>query len=156
VTQEFAALVEQYGCTEVVGDNYSADWVATTWRAAGLAYQRSERNKSAIYLEALPLFTRGLISLPNHAQLLRELRLLERRTHRSGKDTVDHGPRGNDDHANAMCGCAVLVAGNSGRYAYPTDDHGEWMDNRKPADVARAFLNFRMNRHVAMYGGRRW
>jgi hypothetical protein len=36
--------------------------------------------------------------------LLRELRLLERHTHRSGKDTVDHPRNGRDDHANAVCG----------------------------------------------------
>ena len=33
-----------------------------------------------------------------------ELRLLERRTHRSGKDTVEHPRNGHDDHANVVCG----------------------------------------------------
>jgi hypothetical protein len=43
--------------------------------------------------------------------LIRELRLLERHTHRSGKDTVDHGRNGSDDHANAVCGLLrTLVA----------------------------------------------
>jgi len=36
------------------------------------------------------------------------LRLLERRTHRSGKDTVDHGVNGSDDYANALCGSMYL------------------------------------------------
>jgi hypothetical protein len=31
-------------------------------------------------------------------------RLLERRAYRSGKDSVDHGRNGHDDHANAVCG----------------------------------------------------
>jgi hypothetical protein len=53
------------------------------------------------------LFARGGISLPDHPVLLRELRLLERRTHRSGKDSVDHGLRGHDDYANAVLGCAA-------------------------------------------------
>jgi hypothetical protein len=35
--------------------------------------------------------------------------LLERRTHRSGRDTVDHGTNGTDDFANALCGCAWLA-----------------------------------------------
>jgi hypothetical protein len=43
------------------------------------------------------LFARGLVRLPDHARLLRELRLLERHTHRSGKDTVNHGRNGSDD-----------------------------------------------------------
>jgi hypothetical protein len=34
--------------------------------------------------------------------LTRELRLLERRTTRSGKDSVDHGTGGADDHANSL------------------------------------------------------
>jgi hypothetical protein len=33
-----------------------------------------------------PLFARGLVRLPNHQRLLRELRLLERHTHRSGSN----------------------------------------------------------------------
>jgi hypothetical protein len=36
-----------------------------------------ELPKSQIYLECLPLFGRGLVRLPNHQRLLRELRLLE-------------------------------------------------------------------------------
>jgi hypothetical protein len=58
-------------------------------------------------LEALPLFTRGAVSIPDHAPLLRELRLLERATHRGGRDSIDHARNGSDDLANALCGCAV-------------------------------------------------
>jgi hypothetical protein len=64
-------------------------------------------------LECAPLFARGLVRLPNHAKLLRELRLLERRVHRSGKDSVDHGRNGHDDHANAVCGVLQLLSGNT-------------------------------------------
>jgi hypothetical protein len=39
-----------------------------------------------------------------------ELMQLERRTARSGKDSVDHPPGGRDDHANAACGCLALLA----------------------------------------------
>ena len=59
---------------------------------------------ASIYLESLPVFTRGLARLPNNARLIRELRLLERRTQRSGKDTVEHPRNGHDDHANVVCG----------------------------------------------------
>jgi hypothetical protein len=48
--------------------------------------------------------------LPNHPKLLRELRLLERHTHRSGKDAVDHPRNGHDDHANAVCGVLHLLS----------------------------------------------
>ena len=64
--------------------------------------------------EAAPLFARGLVRLPNHPKLLRELRLLEKRPHRSGKDTVDHGRNGNDDHSNSVCGVLRMLSANKG------------------------------------------
>jgi hypothetical protein len=106
-TRAFADLLADYGLSVVTGDAYAAEWVEAAFRDAGITYQRSEKPKSALYLEAQTLFARGAISLPDHPILLRELRLLERRTHRSGRDTVDHGWRGHDDHANAVLGCAA-------------------------------------------------
>jgi len=110
VTEEYAALCRQYRIRSVTGDNYARDWVAGAWRKLGFEYIRSSRQKGAIYLESLPVFTRGLARLPNHARLIRELRLLERRTHRSGKDTVEHPRNGHDDHANVVCGVLSLRA----------------------------------------------
>jgi hypothetical protein len=86
------------------GDYHALGWLAGAWQTCGITYIRSELPKSQLYLEALPPFARGLVHLPDHARLLRELGLLERHTHRSGKDTVDHGRGGSDDHANAVCG----------------------------------------------------
>ena len=86
VTQEYAALLREYRAFQVTGDSYAAQWVAGAWRKAGIGYFKSELPKSQIYLECLPLFARGLVRLPNHQRLLRELRLLERHTHRSGSD----------------------------------------------------------------------
>jgi hypothetical protein len=57
----------------------------------------------------MPAFVRGAVSIPDHARLLRELRLLERRTSPSGKDTIDHGKNGSDDYANSLCGCIANV-----------------------------------------------
>ena len=104
VAGELAALAKEYRCSRVVGDNYSGEWVAQAFKAAGVDYTRSELPKSGLYLEGLPAFSRGAISIPNHPLLIRELRLLERRTARSGKDSVDHGPSGSDDHANVLFG----------------------------------------------------
>jgi hypothetical protein len=110
VTQDYAALCKEYGAS-AIGDSYGAEWVAGAWRQCGTSYQPADIPRSQIYLETLPLWTRGLISIPDHKQLIRELRLLERHTHRSGKDSVDHGRNGADDHANAVCGLLrTLVA----------------------------------------------
>src|SRR5262249_30981196 len=110
ITEEYATLCKQYRIRTVVGDNYARDWVAGAWRKLGFEYIRAAKPKGQIYLEALPVFTRGLARLPDHARLVRELRLLERRTHRSGKDTVEHPRNGHDDHANVVCGVLSLLA----------------------------------------------
>jgi hypothetical protein len=53
------------------GDAYGKEWVAQAWRECGLQYLTSERTKVEIYLEALPLFTRGQVKLRPHDILLR-------------------------------------------------------------------------------------
>jgi hypothetical protein len=110
VTKEYARVARQYGITEVTRDHYAAEWVSAAWRDCGIRCERSELTKSEIYLECLPLFARGVVRLPDHPKLLRELRLLERHTHRSGKDTVSHGRGGGDDYPNAALGALHLLA----------------------------------------------
>lgn len=104
VAAEYAALAQQYRIGEVVGDNYAGEWVAQAFRTAGVRYRRCEIAKSGLYLEGLPVFMRGGISIPQEPTLIRELRLLERRTTRSGRDSVDHGQAGSDDFANVLFG----------------------------------------------------
>jgi hypothetical protein len=94
----------------VTGDAYAAEWVASAWKNTGISYVRADLPKSQIYLNCIPLFTRGLVRLPDHAKLLRELRLLERQAHRGGKESVDHPRGGHDDFANAVCGVLHFLA----------------------------------------------
>ena len=115
VTANFAALVQQYGCKKVTGDNFAAEWVATAWRSQGLIYERADMPASGLYLEALPAFMREQISIPDHPQLIRELRGLERRTSRMGRDTVSHAPGGHDDYANALAGCLRVAQAKPNR-----------------------------------------
>ncbi|HEY2707555.1 MAG TPA: hypothetical protein VGI95_05830 [Caulobacteraceae bacterium] len=111
VAGEFAQLARSFGCGEVVGDNFAGEWVAQAFRAAGVEYRRSDMPKSGLYLEGVSVFMRGAVSIPNLPPLIRELRLLERRTARSGKDAVDHPVGGSDDHANALFGAMRSVLG---------------------------------------------
>jgi hypothetical protein len=107
VTADFAALLKQYRIREVIGDAFSGGWVRTEWeKVGGIKYKVSPLTKSQIYMESLPLFTRGQVQLPDHRKLLIQLGSLERRTQRGGKDSVDHpaGKSFHDDLANAACG----------------------------------------------------
>lgn len=115
IAAELAALARSYHVHEIVGDNFAGEWVAGAFKDAGMSYRRAELPKSGLYLEAVPHFMREAISIPNHPRLIRELRLLERRTSRAGRDSVDHGPSGSDDYANALAG-VLHVAGKGSGY----------------------------------------
>ena len=102
--------------------------MSQAWSTTGISYVKSDAVKSQIYLECIPLFTRGLVRLPDHAKLLRELRLLERHAHRGGKESVDHPRGGHDDLANAVCG---VLYGLSLRLGYDHTYRGfqpDWID----------------------------
>jgi hypothetical protein len=58
---------------------------------------------------ALPRLNSGQIVLPRHDRLVAQICGLERRTGRSGKDSIDHAPNGHDDLANAVAGAAAAT-----------------------------------------------
>jgi hypothetical protein len=107
---EAADLLRRYGLLEVTGDRYAPGFVAEGFRAHGVTYRPSERDRSAIYLELLPLVNAGRAVLLDVPELLRELRGLERRRGTSGRDRVDHRPGSHDDRANAAAGALLLAA----------------------------------------------
>jgi hypothetical protein len=97
-------------CKSITGDAYSKEWCAGFYRTAGkLDYKQSPLPRSQLYLEGQVYFSRGLVSIPDNPTLLRELRLLERRVARSGRDSVNHPGGGHDDHANSLFGCLYVA-----------------------------------------------
>jgi hypothetical protein len=50
------------------------------------------------------MFTSGLVSIPDHPVLIRELRLLEQVNAPGGRPKVTHPRGGHDDYATAVCG----------------------------------------------------
>lgn len=111
VVVDVVALLRSYGLGSVTGDRYAAQWVVEAFKAAGVTYTHSARDRSAIYLDALPLFTSGRAALLDHPRLAAQLASLERRTG-AGRDRVDHPPGGHDDLANAAAGALVLTVAN--------------------------------------------
>jgi hypothetical protein len=106
-TQQVANLLKNYGITSTRGDRYAAAWTADGFAAFGIRYQHSERDRSAIYLDCLPLFTSGRVRLLDNQRLVSQFCSLERRTSSIGKDKIDHGPGGSDDVCNAAAGALV-------------------------------------------------
>ncbi len=110
VAREFVALAKEYRCHTIVGDAYAKGWVKGTIETCGAEYRQSKLTRSDLYLEGLAPFARGQVRIPSHDATLREMRLLQRRVAKSGKDSVDHVAGGHDDHANALFGALYLIS----------------------------------------------
>jgi hypothetical protein len=120
VVQEFAATLKSYGISKVVGDRYGGEWPRERFRCHGIDYRVSDKVKSELYLQLLPLLNSRRVELLDNQRLANQLCGLERRTSRAGKDSIDHSPGAHDDVANAVAGAAVLAAQAAARPKPPT------------------------------------
>jgi hypothetical protein len=111
VCEEFAGILATYRVRAVTGDRYSAQWVVERFKAHGVTYQHSLKTRSEIYGEFAALANSGRVRMPASPRLRMQFKSLERRSSRSGKDTIDHPPASHDDIANAAAGALTLAAG---------------------------------------------
>ena len=109
VTEEYAKLVREYRCTTVYGDRYGGEWPREQFRKHGVNYEPSDKSKSDLYRDLLPLLNSTAADLLEHDKLVTQLISLERRTSRGGKDSIDHAPGAHDDIANAVAGALVTA-----------------------------------------------
>jgi len=108
---ELAQCLKSYGIDRIVGDRYGGSWPSEAFREHGIDYEPSERPKSDLYREALPLLNSRRVELLDHPRMIGQLCALERRTARGGRDSIDHPPGLHDDLANVCAGAIVRVAG---------------------------------------------
>lgn len=105
--REFALEMKRYGVTEAKSDYYGGEWPREQFSKNGITVTTSESNKSEIYLELLPALNSRKVELLDSARLRSQLTGLERKTSRSGKDSIDHAPGAHDDVSNAAAGALV-------------------------------------------------
>jgi hypothetical protein len=113
VVTEITSLLKRYRITRATGDRYAGQWVSQAFAAVGMNYREASMDKSAAFTELEPLFAEGRINLPDHPQLVRELKNLERRHRAGGRVIVDHPHGGHDDHATAVA-LAVVACRQTG------------------------------------------
>ncbi len=109
VTIDFAAVLKTFGISRVTGDRYAGEWPRERLRTHGIQYELSEQPRSDLYRDVLPLLNSGRVELLNLPRLASQFCGLERRTSRSGRDSIDHAPGAHDDIANVVAG-ALLMA----------------------------------------------
>lgn len=111
VVGEFCDLLKAYRVRTVEGDRYAGEWPREQFKKCGVTYEPASSPKSDLYLNLLPAINSGRVRLLDVAKLKTQLVSLERRTSRSGKDSIDHPPGSHDDLANAVAGALVESAG---------------------------------------------
>jgi hypothetical protein len=111
VVAEFSATLKAYHIAIVHGDHYAGLWPRERFQIHGVTYEVSDKTKSTIYLELLPLLNARRVELLDVPRLMSQLGALERRTARGGRDSIDHRPGAHDDAANAVAGALVLALG---------------------------------------------
>jgi len=110
VVEDFCTLLGTYGVREVTGDRYAAEWPREQFRKHGVAYKTSEKVRSELYRDLLPLLNSGRIDLLDSPRLVAQFVSLERNISRGGKENIDHPRGGNDDLANSVAGVADLLS----------------------------------------------
>jgi hypothetical protein len=94
-----------------VGGRVAAQWVTEEFRRHGITYRHAEQNRSELFLGLLPLLSSTNAVLLDNPRLTNQIATLERRTGRSGRDSVDHMRGAHDDLAVAAAG-ALVAAGS--------------------------------------------
>lgn len=110
VVAEFCDLMKLYGITSVTGDRYAGEWPREQFRKHGISYDISERSRSDLYREMLPILNSGRAVLLDDEKTVNQIVGLERRVARGGRDSIDHAPGQHDDRANAVAGALVNAA----------------------------------------------
>jgi hypothetical protein len=109
-TAAIAKVLKAYGVTRVVSDKYAAQWPVSEFSRNDITLEHSERDRSAIYADFLPLLTSGRARLLDNARLVAQCASLERRASPMGRDRIDHPVGAHDDLANAASGACVLAS----------------------------------------------
>jgi hypothetical protein len=142
IVKEYSELLKKYSLHEVTGDRYSGSWCSEAFTRETIRYIPSGLNKSEIFLAALPYITSQMVELIDSKELIKELRLLERRTSATGKDIISHpqsmgGGVPHDDLANVSCGLiASLLSGKCGEPALLGFVRCQWQDEMRKTDPA--------------------
>jgi hypothetical protein len=108
-TEQIASTLKSYGLRQTTGDKYAASWVVDAFGKHGISYRHSDRDRSKLYADCLPLFSAGRVRLLDHPRLVTQFASLERKTGPLGRDRIDHPVGGFDDLSNAVSGSLTLA-----------------------------------------------
>ncbi len=104
---ECVAVLRRFNVSRAVSDHYGGLWPVARFAEHGITVEQSARPKSSLYQDFLPLANAGRVELLDHKRLAAQFCGLERRTGRSGKDSIAEPPGAHDDCCNVVAGVLV-------------------------------------------------
>jgi hypothetical protein len=107
--EAFKQTLASYGIGKAIGDHWGGMFVQEPFLP--IRYELADKPKSDFYRDVLPLINSRKVELLDHPRLISQFANLERKTARSGRDSIDHMPGAHDDLANVAALALVLVAG---------------------------------------------
>jgi hypothetical protein len=126
VSKEVVQICKDFGVRKVIGDAYGGEWPRDPLKKKGIDYELSKMSRSELYLALAPVVNSRrceILDAEHHKKMVNQLCNLERRTGRTGKDSIDHPPGSHDDVANAVAGAIVTGRGAAGsRCTWDDDD----------------------------------
>jgi hypothetical protein len=108
-TALIASVLKNYGIREAIGDRYALGYAEVEFARHGITLQHSDRDRSKLYRECLPLLLSGKVRLLDHPKMVAQFAALETRALPGGNVRIDHPRSGSDDISNAVAGAIVTV-----------------------------------------------
>ena len=105
---ELVGHLHAYGIKTCTGDSYAAGWCDNEFKSHGISYIKADKDKSAIFLSALPMLTSGNVRILDDKRLIDQLINLQRECAKGGRDVIVKQRGSYDDRANAALGSLVF------------------------------------------------
>jgi len=146
VTSQYCKLLKEYSLYSVIGDKYSGDYASNCFASHGVNYEKSEKTKSELYLEAESAFNTECIEIPNRELLIVQLKNLIRKARAGGKDSVDSDRP--EDEANVVVGVAHLLLRDSAYIRTPPPSLGiSYYEKTQEEELEEYAINWLLGRH---------
>ena len=131
--EEFSRTLKAYGCKEAWADKYAAEWTISAFKEKGISLKNIELTKTDLYRELVPKIMTQTIEILDNSQQTVELRQLERRTGRGGREVIDHPVKAHDDCSNVLAGMSYLIEKKEVEAAIYFSDQ-DWSDHLDMAE----------------------
>lgn len=108
--RDMSQQLKKFGIRKCIGDNYSAEFIASSFRSCKIRYEKCSITASQLYIEVIPIIGSSAVELLDNETLVNQFASLLRFTRSGGMDKITHSQGSKDDLANAVAGVIYCTA----------------------------------------------